>query len=239
MRIAYLEDDKEQAVVVKRWLEDADHKVVHFSTSKDFLKSISRDSYDLMILDWLVPDITGVEVMQQLRVILKSYIPILFVTNKDSEADIVEALEKGADDYMSKPIGRLELLARINAVTRRVLGMNEKSMPDSPPYEFVEESNSIKFHGEVIELTHREYDLARFMFSRVGRVISRAHILQSIWGFSTTDMNTRTVDTHISRLRKKLKIVPENGWQLSAIYQHGYRLERLSSDADNTDANAA
>jgi len=233
MRIAYLEDDKEQAAVVKRWLEDADHKVVHFSTGKDFLKSIGRDSYDMMIMDWLVPDLTGIEVMEQVRLILKSYIPILFVTNKDSEADIVEALQKGADDFMAKPIRRLELLARITAVTRRVLGMNEKSMPDSPPYVFIEETNSIKFYDDVIELTHREYDLARFMFSRVGRVISRAHILQSIWGFSTTDMNTRTVDTHISRLRKKLKISPENGWQMSAIYQHGYRLEKLSTETED------
>jgi len=90
----------------------------------------------------------------------------------------------------------------------------------------------IHLNGEPIELTHREYDLARFMFSRIGRVISRAHILQSIWGFSTTDMNTRTVDTHISRLRKKLKITPDNGWQLSAIYQHGYRLEKLDKNKD-------
>jgi len=227
MRIAYLEDDQEQAAVVKHWLESAKHQVMHFSTSKAFLKSVGRDSYDLMILDWLLPDMDGVEVMQQIRNNFKSYVPIIFATNRDSEKDICEALEKGADDYMAKPIRQFELVARVASVTRRVLGMNEEKMPDAEPYVFATEATTINLHGEPIELTHREYDLARFMFSRVGRVISRAHILQSIWGFSTADMNTRTVDTHISRLRKKLKINPDNGWQLSAIYQHGYRLEKL------------
>lgn len=95
---------------------------------------------------------------------------------------------------------------------------------------FRSDSTCVELADAVIELTHREYDLARFLFSRAGRVVSRAHILQSIWGFTTMDMNTRTVDTHISRLRKKLSIGPENGWHLTAIYQHGYRLEKYNVD---------
>ena len=230
MRIAYLEDDLDQAVIVKNWLLEAGHVVMHFSTSKDFLKSVGRDSYDLMLMDWLLPDSSGIEVMRHVRSTLKAYTPILFVTQKDSEADVVEALEKGADDYMSKPIRKLELLARINTVTRRILGMNEKELPEALPYVFRSDSTSVVLGEEVIELTHREYDLARFLFSRAGRVVSRAHILQSIWGFTTMDMNTRTVDTHISRLRKKLSIGRENGWHLTAIYQHGYRLEKYDEE---------
>jgi len=230
MRIAYLEDDAEQSVIVIRWLEAAGHVVMHFSSSKDFLKSVGRDSYDLMILDWLLPEVNGIEVMQHVRTTLKTYIPILFVTQKDAERDVVEALEKGADDYMSKPLRKLELLARSKAVTRRILGMNEEELPDAEPYTFRSDSTTVALGDEIIELTHREYDLARFLFSRAGRVVSRTHILQSIWGFTTTDMNTRTVDTHISRLRKKLRIGQDNGWQLTAIYQHGYRLERQGDD---------
>ncbi|MBT8141208.1 MAG: response regulator transcription factor [Gammaproteobacteria bacterium] len=226
MRIAYLEDDLDQSAVVKNWLESAGHVVMHFSSSKDFLKSIGRDSYDLMILDWLLPGVSGIEVMTHVRTTLKTYTPILFVTQKDQEKDVVEALEKGADDFMAKPLRKLELLARVTAVTRRVLGMNEDQLPEASPYEFRGDSTTVVLGDEAIELTHREYDLARFLFSRAGRVVSRAHILQSIWGFTTMDMNTRTVDTHVSRLRKKLKIGQDNGWQLNAIYQHGYRLEK-------------
>lgn len=231
MRIAYLEDDLDQSAVVKNWLEAAGHVVVHFSASKDFLKSVGRDSYDLMILDWLLPEVSGIDVMSHVRTTLKAYTPILFVTQKDQEKDIVEALEKGADDFMVKPIRKLELLARIQSVSRRVLGMNEDQLPEAAPYEFRTDSTCVMLGGESIELTHREFDLARFLFSRAGRVVSRAHILQSIWGFTTMDMNTRTVDTHISRLRKKLRIGKENGWNLSAIYQHGYRLEKLDEDS--------
>ena len=83
-------------------------------------------------------------------------------------------------------------------------------------------------NGEPIELTSREFDLAWFLFRNSGRVLSRGHILEAVWG-SSPDLNTRTVDTHISRLRKKLNIGEENGWRLKAIYQHGYRLEALSS----------
>lgn len=230
MRIAYLEDDLDQAAVVKGWLENAGHNVLHFSASKDFLKSVGRDSYDLMILDWLLPEVSGIDVMSHVRNTLKAYIPILFVTQKDQELDVVEALEKGADDFMAKPIRKLELLARIHSVTRRVLGMNEDKLPEASPYTFRSDSTCVELGEELIELTHREYDLARFLFSRAGRVVSRAHILQSIWGFTTMDMNTRTVDTHISRLRKKLRINQENGWNLSAIYQHGYRLEKLNEE---------
>lgn len=230
MRIAYLEDDLDQSVVVKTWLENAGHSVMHFSSGKDFLKSVGRDSYDLMVLDWLLPSISGIEVMSHVRNTLKAYVPIIFVTQKDSEKDIVEALEKGADDYMTKPIGKLELLARVNSVTRRILGMNEDKLPEASPYTFRSDSTSVELGDELIDLTHREYDLARFLFARAGRVVSRAHILQSIWGFTTMDMNTRTVDTHISRLRKKLHIGTENGWTLSAIYQHGYRLEKIDAE---------
>jgi len=230
MRIAYLEDDLDQAKIIQGWLTEAGHATMHFSNSKDFLKSVGRDSYDLMLMDWLLPDSSGIEVMRFVRRTLKAYTPILFVTQKDDETDVVEALEKGADDYMAKPLRKLELLARINSVTRRVLGMNEEELPDAAPYSFSPDSTAVELDGKLIELTHREYDLARFLFSRAGRIVSRAHILQSIWGFTTMDMNTRTVDTHMSRLRKKLSIGPENGWHLSAIYQHGYRLERQSKD---------
>lgn len=82
-------------------------------------------------------------------------------------------------------------------------------------------------NGEAIELTQKDFDLATFLFRNVGNLVSRGHILETVWGRSP-DLNTRTVDTHVSRLRTKLGLLPENGWRLSAIYQHGYRLEHLA-----------
>ena len=227
MRIALLEDDTDQAELMATWLNAAEHTVKPFTSGRTFLRDVLRDSYDLLILDWIIPDMDGVEVMTRVRQSSRNYTPILFVTAKDQEEDVVAALGAGADDYMEKPLRHREFIARVNALVRRgTTAIGAEKLPDSTPYEIKTQQKKLVLHGEDIELTHREFDLAMFMFKNAGRVVSRAHILESIWGMHGTDLNTRTVDTHISRLRKKLKIGPQNGWQLSAIYQHGYRLER-------------
>ena len=228
MRVALLEDDVDQAALVCEWLRDAGHNVSHFSASRDFLRTALRESFDVLILDWLVPRMSGLEVLQKIRQSGKTATPVIFITAKHEEADIVQALEAGADDYMGKPLGRRELVARLTALARRAGGGHDANdAPAVEPYTFDLVRKTVSLDGELVELTHREFDLALFMFRRFGRVISRTHILESIWGMHGTELNTRTVDTHISRLRKKLKINDENGWQLSAIYQHGYRLEHV------------
>lgn len=227
MRIALLEDDIEQAELVCTWVRQADHNIKHYQTSRDFLRGVLRDSYELLILDWMVPQMDGLEVMERVRQSLRNYTPILFITARDDEDGVVKALEAGADDYMPKPLNQREFLARILALGRRGGGYNQDEITDVGPYTVDLEKKSVELNGEAIDLTHREFDLAVFMFRHVGSVISRSHILESIWGMHGADLNTRTVDTHISRLRKKLQINESNGWQLSAIYQHGYRLERV------------
>jgi DNA-binding response OmpR family regulator len=229
MRIALLEDDIDQAELICAWLTQAGHNVRHFSTSRDFLRGVLRDSYEVLVLDWMLPRMDGLEVMQRVRESLRNYTPILFVTAREDEDGVVQALENGADDYMAKPLAQREFLARIAALGRRAGGYVKDEVLDVEPYTIDIERKSIAFNGETVELTHREFDLAVFMFRHVGSVISRAHILESIWGMHGADLNTRTVDTHISRLRKKLHIKEANGWQLSAIYQHGYRLERIGT----------
>lgn len=228
MRIALLEDDLDQARLIEAWLTDAGHNCHHASDGKGFLRTALRDSFDLLIMDWVVPDMPGIEVLRRFRESEQGYTPVLFVTGKDRESDIVEALEAGADDYMSKPVRDLELRARIKALGRRARGGRKADeLPDTAPYKIDTGRESISLGEDSIELTHREYELAVFLFRNAGRVVSRDHILEAIWGMHGQQLNTRTVDTHVSRLRKKLQIGEENGWKLTAIYQHGYRLEKL------------
>ena len=228
MRIALLEDDLDQARLIEAWLSQAGHTCHHSSDGKVFLRTTLRDSFDLLILDWILPDMPGTEVLRRFRDSEQGYTPVLFVTGKDRESDIVEALEAGADDYMTKPVSELELKARVRALGRRGRGGRKaEELPDTSPYEIDISREAISLAGEVIELTHREYELAVFLFRSAGRVVSRDHILESIWGMHGQQLNTRTVDTHVSRLRKKLSINEENGWKLTAIYQHGYRLEKF------------
>lgn len=228
MRIAVLEDDLDQARLIEAWLTGAGHQCHHMSDGKGFLRTVLRESYDLLLLDWMVPDMTGIDVLRRYRESEQGYTPVLFVTAKDRERDIVEALEAGADDYMSKPIRELELQARVAALGRRAHGGRKPDeLPDTDPYDIDQARQSIALSGETVELTHREYELAVFLFRNSGRVVSRDHILEAIWGMHGQQLNTRTVDTHVSRLRKKLKIGEETGWKLTAIYQHGYRLEKI------------
>lgn len=230
MRIALLEDDPDQAVLVKGWLEQAGHRVVHFDSSRQFLRAILQESFDLYILDWVLPEMTGIEVLRHLRQSTQGRDPVLFVTVKDAERYVVEALEAGADDYMAKPVRKLELLARVNALGRRTGSMSTEESFDAPPYVFDTRAQKIELNKDQIELTNREFELAVFLFRNTGRILSRTHILESIWGIRNPNLTTRTVDTHISRLRKKMQIGKQNGWKLSAIYQHGYRLDRMRAD---------
>jgi DNA-binding response OmpR family regulator len=225
MRIALLEDDRDQAEVLKIWLEDAGHTISLFLKSAEFLRVLKHDSFDLMVFDWLLPEMTGLEVLRRIRAESQAGVPVMFVTQQDRECDIVEALGSGADDYMIKPVGRAELLARVNALGRRGahITVDEFARLEAPPYSVDLGAKEISIHGRVVTLTRKEFELARFLFQNQGRIVSRAHILESVWGAGPA-ISTRTVDTHASRIRTKLKL-PEHDWSLSAVYQHGYRLE--------------
>jgi len=226
MHIALLEDDEDQSILMQALLEDAGHKCVVFSSGKDMTMALLRESYDMLILDWLVPDMNGLEVLKWVRESMDWRIPVLFITQKEKEEDVVQALQGGADDYMSKPVKRAEMLARIDSISRRTQQINvDDDELEFAPYILQRSSKTVKLNGENIEITRKEFELTLFLFRNVGRILSRGYILETVWGRSA-EVNTRTVDTHVSRLRRKLSINVENGWKLTSIYQHGYRLEK-------------
>lgn len=231
MRIALLEDDDDQAELIQFWLRQAGHHCSRFGLSRAFLKDQRNNSYDLLILDWELPDLSGLEVLKQVRSTQEWPVPVLFCSQRNQEQNIVDALALGADDYMSKPARKDEMLARVNAVVRRTKhDYGDKQQFSFAPYDFDLKNRSVSAHGDEIKLSNREYELVVFLFKNIGRVISREHLLESVWGTSP-DVNTRTIDTHMSRIRSKLSLNPGNGWRLTSIYQHGYRLERLDDSA--------
>jgi len=229
LRVAILEDDPDQAELVKLWLVNAEHSVDCFGDAASFMRAVRRDSYDLYVLDWMLPDLSGIEVLKKLRKDMDDYTSVVIVTARDEEQSIVRGLEAGADDYLVKPVRQAELVARVAAVLRRAAGSKpEEEALDVAPYSLNISGKTISLADEKINLTNREFELASFLFRNAGKMISRSHMLESIWGIENKSVSTRTVDTHVSRLRKKLKLNEDNGWVLAAIYQHGYRLERVS-----------
>lgn len=228
--MAILEDDPDQAELTKLWLMNAEHTVDCFGDAAGFLRAVRRESFDLYVLDWMLPDLSGIEVLKKLRNSMDDYTSVVIVTARDEEQSIVRGLETGADDYLVKPVRRAELVARVAAVLRRAAGNKpEEEMPDVAPYSLSLANKTVGLDGETISLTNREFELALFFFRNAGKIVSRNHMLESIWGIENKSVSTRTVDTHVSRLRKKLKLKEENGWVLSSIYQHGYRLEKIDT----------
>lgn len=223
--IGLLEDDEDQSRLIAHWLSDAGHQVRSYPGGAEFRRKLGAASVDLLILDWNLPDESGLTILRSLREV-GSALPVLFLTARTSEDDIVTGLREGADDYVGKPATQRELLARVDALLRRSHPKKDTVEEDDvEPYRIDLVRRRIEIAGEEIPLTDREFDLALFLFRRRGRVVSREALLESIWNIRG-DVATRTVDTHISRLRKKLGLGGEHGWRLNAVYQHGYRLER-------------
>jgi len=227
VRISILEDDPDQLALLKRWIGEDGHDVHAYQSSREAMKHAGRESFDLFMLDWQVPDISGAEVLTWIRANVSRTVPILFVTVRDSEQDIVYALGQGADDYMVKPVRRQELLARVQALLRRAYPSEEKKLLAFPPFDIDVQRGEVRKDGARIELTPKEFELTVALFRNIGRLLSRGHLQETVWGRSG-DLATRTVDTHVSQVRKKLDLRPESGYRVVPIYNYGYRLEKIA-----------
>ncbi|WP_053981013.1 response regulator transcription factor [Marinagarivorans algicola] len=226
MLIGLLEDDPAQAQLLIAWLDGAGHQVAHAASGDDFLELYRQQAMDLAILDWQVPDKTGLEVLAILRGQYECQIPILFSTQRNTEADIVTALQSGADDYLTKPVRQAELLARITALGRRAGVVEVSEVMTFGPIDFNTQSQTVSVSGEPVKLTRKDYAVALCLFQNVGKVLSREFLLKTVWGVDCS-LDTRTVDVHVSRVRRALKLGAGTGYGVKNIYQHGYRLHLL------------
>ena len=235
MKIAYLEDDAAHVERVQTLLTDAGHVCETFDDGAQLIRALKRTRYDMLLLDWQVPGVTGHELTVWARANLNERLPIIFMTSRSLETDIVSALRAGADDYMIKPIRQAELLARIEALARRaqLAATAAQTAIELGRYRIDTQKRSCTFDDAPIELTSREFDLVALLFQHVGRVVSREYIGGTLWGQSSNAIS-RTLDTHMSRVRAKLNLRPENGVRLTPVYGHGYRLDLVAESTDSS-----
>lgn len=224
--IGLLEHDPDMAAQVTAWLEQAGHPVRWFRNANEFMRRQGAGSVDLLLLDWMLPGRAAPAVLAAIRGSANARLPVVLLTVGDGEDDIIRGLAGNADDYVVKPPRQRELLARITAVLRRHALRGEGDLLELPPYVLDRARRRISIDGHEVELTQREFALASFLFHRHGRIVSRDTLLEHVWNVSPA-VSTRTVDTHVSRLRKKLDLAGGKGWRLAAVYQHGYRLEQV------------
>ena len=224
MRIAILEDDPQQLHMMEQMVHSMGHTCVGYPTGAQLMKELRRESFDLLILDWELPDTSGPEVATWTRQELGPDLPILIVTLRSEETDIVHGLHSGADDFMSKPLRVAEFKARVAALLRRAYPASTEEVQQFGPYRLDRTTLTVYFGQEAIALTHREFSLALLLFQNPGRLMSRDYLREAIWG-QNAEVLSRTLDTHISRLRQQLQLRPGAQYAITAVYGLGYRLD--------------
>jgi len=226
-RILLIEDNLQDQTIVTSALEYEGYEVDTADTGEEGLATLAEQQPDLIILDLILPGIDGLEVCRQVRA---SYdLPVIMLTAKDDELDMVVGLEVGADDYITKPFSIHEFVARVRALLRRAVISERTAAHEQhlsfPGLEIDLPKRMVEVNGQRVHLTPKEFDLLYFLSSEPGTVFSRQQIIQQVWGYESTSGDLRTVDTHIKRLRSKLEESFEVPWRIGTVWGVGYRFQ--------------
>jgi DNA-binding response OmpR family regulator len=220
-RILVVEDDRDIAELVERYLQKAGFSTEVLSSGRDALKALAQRPPDLLILDLMLPQVDGLEICRVARGNSRTAaIPIIMLTARVDESERIVGLEIGADDYIAKPFSPNELVARVRALLRRTQRQPESRDIAYGPIHVDSERHVVSSSGTAVALTAKEFLLLEYLLRHRGRVLSRDVLLTDVWGYKYTG-GTRTVDVHVRRLREKL---PALGEALVTVKQFGYKL---------------
>lgn len=239
MRIAILQRDPVMRQSIERILTNASHTCVTFDDGLSLSKALARSTVDLLVLDWHGTRLSGAEVLRSVRAVGGDRVPVVFASEESAEESVVRAFASGADDYIMLPLRPGEFRERIGALLRRAYPdrFNGASF-DVGPYHFDTHRQIVTLRGEAVQLSGTQYRLASLFFSNIGRVMSRDHIFAMVWGREFREF-TRTIDSHVSRLRLLLHIEPQNDFRLQPVYKSGYRLLHLRPNEVRAEPEAA
>ena len=225
-RILVVEDNPDLAYGLRNNLEIEGYEVEVVEDGSEGLARARTGGPDLIILDLMLPGLDGYRVLRALRDEGRR-MPVLILTARGEEADKVRGLRLGADDYVTKPFGVLELLARVEALLRRTAPSGGGAAPPEQfgETEVIPASRTVLRHGRPVGLTPKEFDLLLALLQRRGAVATRMELLTEVWGYSAAVLS-RTVDTHVAELRRKLEADPAAPRHILTVRKAGYRLEK-------------
>lgn len=226
-----VEDDPIQAELYSAMLAANGIQVRVYGTVQEFRRRNGAESIDVLLLDWNLPGVSGLELLKSLQEKRGQRIPVLLLTANSDERDVVYALQCGAEDYVIKPPRAAELAARVRVVHRRMQRESSHGISGTSPFEFDLRERTVRLNGAGIDVTEREFDLLSYLFLRINRIVSREMLLMEVWKLPAS-ATTRSIDTYISRLRRKAGLNGESGWTLGSVYQLGYRLTRSTGVAN-------
>ena len=223
MALIYIvEDDKNISEIESFALKNAGHKTVECASGKEFHKQVQDKLPDLILLDIMLPDEDGLTILSKIRAVPETRrIPVILVTAKTTEIDKVKGLDMGADDYLTKPFGVLELISRVKALLRRAGGMEEEKFIHIGELFIDDEKHAAYVNDKPIELTYKEYELLKYLAINQGIVMTRDNIMERIWN-SDYEGESRTLDVHIKTLRQKLA---DAGSYIKTVRNVGYYLD--------------
>ena len=223
MALIYIvEDDQNIREIESFALKNSGYQIRDFSCAKEFYRALKEKTPDLVILDIMLPDEDGMEILQKLRRNPETKrLPIMMVTAKTTEMDRVKGLDLGADDYMSKPFGVMELISRVKALLRRSMGEAQEKLLKVEEILLDDERHQVFVNEKPCELTYKEYELLRLFMQNRGMVLSRDIIMDRIWE-TNCDVESRTLDVHLKTLRAKLG---DSAKHIKTIRNVGYRME--------------
>ena len=225
--VLLIEDTESDQRLAQAALEMEGYTVHVAGSAEEGLRIFDEAQPQLVLLDLVLPGMDGLGCCRQLR--LRSAIPIMMLTGKSEEVDKVIGLELGADDYLAKPYGIRELIARVRALLRRMESVEQLTVPQRhlslPLLEVDLPTRSVRVTGEEITMTPKEFDLLYFLAAQPGRVFTRQEIMEKVWGYRPEDDSYRTIDTHIKRLRQKLEEEYTVPWTVATVWGVGYKFE--------------
>lgn len=222
MALIYIvEDDESIREIETIALKNSGHMVGAFGSSKEFFKKLDEILPDLVLLDVMLPDESGYDIIKKLRLnSATKRLPVIMVTAKSTELDMIKGLEDGADDYIKKPFSVMELITRVKTLLRRT-ETDEAGVLDVGEIELNHERHAVTVSGKLVELTFKEYELLRYLMANKNIVLSRDSIVLKVWG-TEFEGESRTVDMHIKTLRQKLG---DAGSRIRTVRNVGYVIE--------------